>query len=83
MGDHISMALGSLNNVHVYKSMPYGTVDETLPYIARVRVNVDQILFLTNISIIQRAVENRSILAAATRERAILRRELLSAWIFI
>jgi len=63
MGDHISMALGSLNNVHVYKSMPYGTVDETLPYIAR------------------RAIENRSILAAATRERSILRRELLSSWI--
>merc|ERR1712227_1139422 len=59
MGDHISMALGeNFRDLRVYKSMPYGTVEETLPYIAR------------------RAVENRSILDAATREREILRREL-------
>ena len=36
MGDHISMALGEYPELHVYKSMPYGTIEETLPYIARV-----------------------------------------------
>jgi len=60
MGDHISMALGEYPELHVYKSMPYGTIEETLPYIAR------------------RAVENRSILDAAVRERMILRNELIS-----
>ena len=52
MGDHISMALGSVENVRVYKSMPYGTVDETLPYIARVRsarVSFDHKMKLTHI----------------------------------
>ena len=39
MGDHISMALGEYPDLHVYKSMPYGTIEETLPYIARVNGN--------------------------------------------
>ena len=39
MGDHISMALGDYPDLHVYKSMPYGTIEETLPYIARVNSN--------------------------------------------
>lgn len=44
MGDHISMALGEYPDLHVYKSMPYGTIEETLPYIARVNSNKINIL---------------------------------------
>ena len=42
----------------VYKSIPFGTVDEVLPYLAR------------------RAVENKSVLEGARKEKTLLNKEL-------
>ncbi|CAL1536177.1 unnamed protein product [Lymnaea stagnalis] len=64
MADHVSFTLGH-DGYRIYKSIPYGSIADTLPYLSR------------------RAQENKSILANARRERALVAKTLKSRLLFM